>query len=858
MLVRRKADVSGVSVGHWRGGADPGLRADRPEWPAAGATAPWTCRFSDVSAEEFEHGRAELDALGQWWTERGELTRNEATTRFHLIDALLTNVLHWPKETIRLEDSLDRTYADYALGSPATRLIVEAKREGVYFELPVGVGSGLMQLKTVMDADPAVDAAVRQAMGYAHSRGVSYAAVANGHQLIAFLASRQDSVPPLQGRGLVFSSFEGMRAEFQSLWNNLSKDGVEEQALTQTLGDVVIVPPPPKPSSRIANYPGYWIRNRIQTGLETLGNLVLLDIVGAPELEDDFLARCYSSNQTLSEYSMVSREILEARYAALASEEDEATPVPARRGDDVSTDLKSDLMSASIARRPLILLGDVGVGKSMFIRHFRRIDAKEILSQSIVLSIDFGAEPALTSDLRDYVMERFVVQLAENGVDIEADKFVRNVYRAELQSFEGSVYGRLRNTNPQEYELRQIDLLGRKLAARDQHLQASLRYATRAQKRQVIVFLDNIDQRDFEFQELVFLIGQSLAQTWPATVFLSLRPETFYRSRSSGSLTAYQPRVFTISPPSLREVIDKRIDFCLELVEHPESRHQLMPTALDEQADRLAMYLQIVARSFKRRPELLEFVENLSGGNVREALGFLNTFVGSGHVDTLKIFEIEEKDGDYLIALHEFVRAIIYGDHIHYNAPASPIANVFDISTDDGRQHFLIPLLLAFVERSGAVGAQVGYVDVAQVMAFAQSLQFSPAQVEFALRYCTSKGLLQSPGDTDPRHRTYRITTVGAYTYKRLICTFVYIDAVVVDTPIVNAEFEAMLGEQRDVEDRLERARSLLSYLDAQWSAIADDGLPFSWGEARVLLDTDIERAARSAARWRSPDITRA
>jgi hypothetical protein len=472
-----------------------------------------------VSAEEFEHGRAELDALAEWWADQGQLTRNEATTRFHLIDTLLTSVLHWPKEAVRLEDSLDRTYADYALGNPATRLIVEAKREGIYFELPAGVGSGVMQLKTVMDSDAAIDAAIRQALGYSQSRGVSYAAVSNGHQLVAFLASRQDSVPPLQGRALVFSSIEAMRADFQTLWDSLSKSGVDEQALTQILGDVTIVPPPPKLSSRIANYPGYWIRNRIQTGLETLGNLVLLDIVGAPELEDEFLSRCYSSNPTLSEYAMVSRKILEARYAALASEDDEATPVPARRGAYVSSDLKSELMSASIGRRPLILLGDVGVGKSIFIRHFRRIDAREILSESIVLSIDFGAEPALTSDLRDYVTERFITQLAENGVDVEADKFVRNVYRAELQSFENSVYGRLKKTNAQEYELRQIDLLGRKIAARDQHLQASLRHATRALKRQVIVVLDNIDQRDFEFQELVFLIAQSLAQTWPATVF---------------------------------------------------------------------------------------------------------------------------------------------------------------------------------------------------------------------------------------------------------------------------------------------------------------------------------------------------
>ncbi len=702
-----------------------------------------------MTADEFERGRAALDALLEWWESRGIQTRNEATTRFHLIDALLADVLRWPKDHIRLEDPHGRTYADYALGEFSTRLIVEAKREGIYFELPAGVGSGTMDLKTVMESDDAVAAAVRQVCDYCLTRGVPCASFSNGHQLVAFLGSRQDGVPPLDGRALVFASLADMRAEFQALWDNLSADGVVRQALVSTLGASDVVPPPPKLSSRIATYPGYWQRNAIQGGLETLGNLVLLDIVSAPELEDEFLSRCYSSNHTLSDYALVSREILEARYAALASGEEDITPVPAGSKGTLSPDLKSDLVAASLGRRPLLLVGDVGVGKTIFIRHFRRVDAREIVNNSIVLSLDFGQEPALSEDLEAYVTEHFTEQLARDGLDIEADKFVRNVYKAELQSFETSVYGRLRKSRPEEYDIREIELLSRKLAIRDRHLQASLKYATKTQKRQLIVFLDNIDQRDFEFQERVFLIGQSLAQTWPATVFLSLRPETFYRSRTAGSLTAYQPRVFTIAPPSLLEVIQKRIAFCQELVLRPETRHELMPSALDEQADRLSMYLKILDRSFRRRPQLLELVENLSGGNIRSALGFLNTFVGSGHVDTAKIFEIEEADGNYLIALHEFVRAIIYGDNVHYNPSSSPIANVFEISTNDGRQHFLIPIVLAFVERSGQVAGVDGYVGLSAIMAHGQAIGFTPTQVEFALDLCVRMRLLHSPGDAD-------------------------------------------------------------------------------------------------------------
>lgn len=804
-----------------------------------------------MSAEDFEGARAKLETLSDWWESEGSQNRNEATTRLHLIDELLVDVLAWPRSSITAEERFEGKYADYCVGSPATRMIVEAKREGIYFELPAGVGAGLISLSTLFAASPEFEAAARQVLAYCYERGVAIAVVSNGHQLVAFLASRQDGVPPLQGRALAFEAFDSMKADFPLLWNNLSRDGTEARTLGATLGDTPMTIPPPKLSSRIPDYPGYWGRNRIQNELKILGDLVLEDIPRAPELEDEFLRQCYSTTNTLSEYAAVSREILEARYTALASLETEASLTPARAGDgELSKALTMDVAAGSLARRPLILLGDVGVGKSTFIQHFRRIDAKAVLEEGIVLSINFGAEAMLAEDLKVYVMDRFVEQLRDYDIDVDADKFVRNVYKAELRSFENSPVGRLKKTNPQEFENREIDLLGKKMSARDTHLESSLRYASRSQKRQVIVFLDNIDQHDATFQEQVFLVGQNLAERWPATVFLSLRPETFYRSRHVGSLTAYQPRVFTIAPPGVREVILKRLRFCAELVRDPSIRHQLMPAALDEQAQTLILYLSVLLRSFQRSGDLVEFVENLSGGNIREALGFLNTFVGSGHVNTLKIIDIETEQANYKVPLHEFGRAIIYGDHQYFDPAASPIANVLEISSTDGREHFLLPLLLVHIERSGEVGRREGYVPVDEVIGFAQGLGFLPTQIDFALRHAVGKKLLQeAPLQPTDATRRYRITTIGGYTYKKLLPSFIYLDAVVVDTPIVDRAAAEEIAHSREVEDRLARARRFLAYLDDQWLLIGQDDLPFDWPAISSQLKADFARTERSAVR---------
>jgi hypothetical protein len=799
--------------------------------------------------DAYAAGREHISELVDWWDEHGSSTRNEAATRLHLLDEIIFRALKWPKSQVFPEEHQDGEYADYSLGKPATRVIVEAKRAGAYFELPAGVKDGVINLKTAASSNPALEKAIDQAIRYCQSRGVPIAVVCNGHQLAAFFASRQDGVPPKEGKALVFTSLASMRDLYDLLWNNLSRPAVESLALHKTLDDSRVATPPEKLSARISDYPGRRVRNKIQTELKILGDAVLQDIVKAPEIELEFLKRCYTTSETLSKYALVSREILEARYSEIDAQGAEVAPIPARDGGAVSGELSLDVVAGSLSRRPLILLGDVGVGKSIFINHFMRIDAKEVMEKSVALNVDFGGEPALATDLNEYVADRFATQLAENyDIDINSDKFVRQVYKHSIQSFEKSVAGRYRKSNPEKFEEKQIEFLEAKVEKRDQHLKACLEFITKSQRRQVVVFLDNIDQRNFEFQERVFLIGQSLAETWPATVFLSLRPETFNRSRHEGSLTAYQPRVFTIAPPVIGRVVRKRLSFCREIVADPGRKQKVLPAGLDAQASTLALYLEILESSFgESRRELVEFLENLSGGNAREALGFLNTFVGSGNVDTHKILRIHEEDGSYFVPLHEFLRAMLYGDSLHYDPESSPIANLFEISSPDRNEHFLTPLLLAHVERTGETGHQDGFVGEDSIAGFAQGLGFLPRQVEFALERCVRFRLLERSDRFEATSlRRYRITTVGAYTYKRLCGIFAYTDAMTVDTPIGDEAVAEKMHDVQGIRERVERSRIFCDYLDRCWAPFLNQELPFDWPDVRKGIEADYSRIERT------------
>jgi hypothetical protein len=82
---------------------------------------------------DFEEAMSHMQALVAWAElNDAEQKRNEADTRLHLIDQLIFDCLNWRREDVHSEESFEGTYTDYSFLSPR-RLLIEAKREGIYF-----------------------------------------------------------------------------------------------------------------------------------------------------------------------------------------------------------------------------------------------------------------------------------------------------------------------------------------------------------------------------------------------------------------------------------------------------------------------------------------------------------------------------------------------------------------------------------------------------------------------------------------------------------------------------------------------------------------------------------------------------
>ncbi|HBU50480.1 MAG TPA: hypothetical protein DEB45_04395 [Alteromonas australica] len=757
---------------------------------------------------------------------------NEAQTRFHIIDEIIEECLNWKGETQVERFESKNGFTDYELGKPR-KVVVEAKRSEVSFEIPVGRNPKkfTLPIRSLILSNLPLENAMAQARDYCSARGVPIAVVTNGHQFVAFIANRVDGVSVFDGLALVFESLEDLYDNFVPFWNCLSIEGVEDNRLIRqlTVGDVRL---PNKLSHQLIDYPKIRYASDLQVTLRQLSELFIQDTVNEPDLEKTFYQQCYCESGVLNQYALLSKSILEARYASIFTESEEqpiVQPVKTKRQRNFDPSILAEAMS----KRPIVLIGDVGVGKTSFIKNLIHNSAFEEFKKSIYIYIDLGSTATLDTDLNKLVLAQIGDQLYQKyGVNLSNASFVERVYREDIKKFDDGLFGRYKETNTDKYEEKLLEYLYNLQSNTRDHTKKAIEQIAKERQKQIIICIDNADQRDFDIQQEAFLISQELAKEWKATVFLSVRPQTFYKSKRSGALNAYPHKIFTISPPRVDDVVSKRLGFAAKLARGESSRVDLGQVT----SENLAVFLDVLVRSLNTSKQINEFLTNITGGNIRSVIEFVTGFIGSPNIEAQKIIDIEERQGGYLIPLHEFTKQALLGDYSHYSSETSSSMNILDITTPDPKEHFLVPLIISYLEHRGEHLDKNGFCRSGTLIAECQNYGFSQKQIENALRRSTNRKLIETSlrvtfeedednelvGDMPD---SFRATTIGAYHVKKWLGDFAYIDAMLFDTPILDVEVRNVLSKHvssLDIKARFDRAHSFKEYLLTTWKNFLD------------------------------------
>lgn len=796
--------------------------------------------------------RREIDAR--------RLDLNEADTRFHLIDRILIECLGWPKSAFRLEQAHERTFSDYELGVPR-RVIWEAKREGRAFALPANPKKKLISdLPSLLALGGETEEAIRQVQRYCADRGVEVAVATNGHQFIAFLATRSDGMAPLNGKCFVIDGLAQLYDEFPNVWQALSPEGVEQRKLAVVLNLGEDRGLAPKLKQWVPHYPQYNEPSPLEASLRTVGELLLLDFVERPDVEKRFMEECYCTSGALSQHALLSKQLLAARYSSLFNPKEASPsiiPAIAGKGKQITPEMRAEALS----QRPIVLIGDVGVGKTSFLKHLMYVTAEEEFKDALYVHIDLGSQGALETDLHDFVLSEVESQLrTKYKVDVEEESFVTAVYSLDIQRFKKGIYGRLERENHQLYTEKLLEFLAEKTRNKASHLKESVRHVALGRKKNVVITIDNADQRNAEIQNEAFIIAQSFAKEWRAAVFVALWPQTFFKSKQSGALAAYTHRVFTIAPPRVDEMLSKRLRFALNMAEGRVPVQHLKDVGL--RLENIALVLQALLNTLQKSSELNEFLGNITGGNVRRVIDIISNFIGNPNIDAAEIVDKMAHGTDYEIPMHSFWKAFLLGDFFYFDEPSSLALNLFDTQAATPNEHFLCPMILGFLHTDGAHRSKEGFVEASAITTELQNWGFSLRSTEASIRRLNNKKLIESPqrvtfdedssglmGDVDGR---FRISTIGAYHLMRLISEMTYLDAMSYDTPIFDEAVRERLIESISslaLEDRYERAKQFKTYLTNLWDRSRLKPGYFNWHNAMQVGAQSFKRVAGALER---------
>jgi hypothetical protein len=767
---------------------------------------------------------------------------SEADTRSKLIDKVLIDVLGWPEGSIRREEHNQSGYLDYVLrlhGRPF--VVVEAKREGLAFQSPVGPRPATLKLDGTLVTDSEIRAAVNQVRTYCDEIGSRFAIATNGSCWIVFRAIRED-MPWREGSARVFQSLEIIEEHFTQFWNLLSHESIAGGSLDVEFGSAIRFDRQlERVLARLFNADLPLQRNRLHAQLNPLIRHVFEDIGDQEEL--DVLQACYVHSSSLrivsSDLNLVITDAMPRFLRHEGAEE-------ARAGHDDAGRFERALIHALTdpSRGQLfLLLGGIGCGKTTFLKRYQRTVGRELLEKNALsFHIDFLKAPVDPVAMEMFVWEGILAQVrARHGSPyLESRDNLNRAYREHIEA--------LRQTAPRGAKGEEIDrLIGQQLQLWQQNLAdyvprllllASSRYS-----RGVVLFIDNVDQLSPLYQAHVFLLAQRVTRSIGSMTIVAMREESYYSASVRKAFTAYSSRKFHIASPQFRRLIGSRIEFAIRWLETEGSQSSLAgfgtygPTF-----DRAAIgdFLRIVEFSiFEQNRRISSLIESVCFGNMRLALEMFTMFLTSGATDVDKMLRIYRREGAYFVAYHEFVKSIMLGDRKYYKESESVILNVFDCGPEKNSSHFtalrILRYLVALRGQSHPEGQ--GYCELTQLLLAFEDIFDNREDVVRQLTRLVSKSLIETDARSTETVATatyVRVTASGIYYARQLYRSFAYLDLVLQDTPLNNStlaheltrsvrEVDNLSGREdekvRRMEVRFQRVASFISYLAAEEAA---------------------------------------
>jgi hypothetical protein len=688
-------------------------------------------------------------------------------------------------------------------------------------------------------------AAMQQAVRYANSLGARYTAISNGRQWLLML-THVEGVRLTERNVLVFESLHGIKSKFPLFWETFAPVAIRLNEPYGLLVDLRKQPSPAKLSASIGGYPAprteEELRNKHATSIQ-----MVWDEINNNERTPAFFSECYVPPRGHKKNQGIAMELLARR------EESDS-----RALEHIPVENVTHIIADYPPEKPVVLLGRIGHGKSTFITFLKTVSAPEQLKQYIQIDIDFIDLPRTPAEVAEYIYSSIEEQLLDRyGVDVNEDAFVRAALHGRLKRFLTTPRAVVYKDDAARLAEAELQFIETQTGNRHTYLTLAMQHLKGCRGKSIAIFFDNLDKRPDEVQEEAFLLASAMARDWASLIFICLRPGTFNRSREAGVLDSIAPRVIQVYAPPMSVFLKRRFDYATAIADGskkpPLGDVGGISAAMAAEANEAASLFASFSDSMRRNKELSNLLAAVANGNLRLALQYVGSIITSGHLNTGEMLEAINNTGDYYtVATHQALRAILFGNNRYYDTNRPPFLNLFDAEHADPLEHFVLPICLFHLAEVVQDSATQGFITCDELTGKISAYTLTPKLIEnaFALLHagkCIEDDMFSD--DWTNASGMLRISALGQYHISDLMARFLYLDAVVVATPVMDDKVRAQICDVSLLDDRLNRARVFLRYLNNCAQTVISTPFYAHWERCHDLVAKEITEIENTTIR---------
>ncbi|WP_417517990.1 hypothetical protein [Minwuia sp.] len=796
---------------------------------------------------------------------------NEADTRVKLITDILYHTLGWTHADVHNEERVSEdgktTWADYTIRTGMTALVVEAKRVGAAFHEVPDARRTRLQGKIMSGA---TGEAIIQARDYARKLSLPFAIVTNGNSWIIFPANRIDQVRFSDSSAVIFPDLKSvLDTDFAEFVDLLSRDAVINGSLeNELLGRIEnqiedrrlnrFFPTGFSKITRHSLYP--LIEDAIVTAFTE-------DIVNS---DADLLSKMYVQTPDRRRFDNRVRIHISKREAVSRK-----APVRAMRAQEAKR-VATIITEAGNRARPIamLVLGQVGAGKTTFLNHTRQVSAASIFEPKPDrpyphwFQVDFRPFSPQESPL-EFIIARLLEGINADPFLSDFERCVRHAYKDEIDAlFRGPLF--LLRDDEGERKRRISQLLMDDFSKGLPYVEKLLAYAART--RGVFLVIDNIDQfENSNTQSNIFSDSMALAQKVGASLICSMREATYIQHKHSPVFDAFDFDPISIEPPVVEAVLARRFFVARQLLEGKNGEFTAENGA-EVKVENLSVIIDLVQNSVLGSA-VGNLIDVLATSDIRLALRMTREFLQSGWTASGKALRIYESTGKYVMPQHEALRAIMIGTEKQYHEEFSVVGNPFDSRLAKTEAQMLRLFLLSAIVNMSS-DSSFRYLEGTEIQENFRQLGFGDELTARVLEDLCRFRFIHTTSHTPPTFESsYIVSRLGAYIVRYLTSDMMFLENVMMDTFVADTDTWKTLRAQteevystRNIVERLvlrrKRVEDFFDYITSLYTPLREEairrGLSSAWcthplESARNQLISNLTRATRSAERNYGP-----